>query len=434
MLIPEQNNPNLFKEPSAKKRFSQSVIIITLVLSLVLGSVSGGVATLLIMKNLDKFGFLIGQNNGQTAIQNVTKETIIESDLGSDTIRVVKDVQPSVVSIIISKTLKQIYSSTEPTQFDQFFQFGWPFQMQQPEPQVPKGREDDKQEVGGGSGFIVSADGLIITNKHVVVDEDATYTVVTNDGTKYEAQVLARDSINDLAVLKIEAKDLKPVTLGDSDNIEIGQTVIAIGNSLAQFQNSVTRGVVSGINRRIEAGGSQGFTEVLEEAIQTDAAINPGNSGGPLLNLKGEVIGINTAISQSGQLLGFAIPINEAKQVIDSIQKNGKIVRPFLGVRYVIIDSQISKANSLQYDYGALISQGQSPADIAVVPGSPADKAGLVANDIILEINGLKIDDSHSLARMLAKYAPGDEVELKIFHKDGEKTVKVKLTERPEGN
>ncbi|MCX6744238.1 MAG: trypsin-like peptidase domain-containing protein [Candidatus Parcubacteria bacterium] len=431
MLLSEQNNFDQVKTPALKRDWPAKIIIIAVVLSLVLGSVSGGAATLIVMKNLDKFGFVLGQNNGQATIQNVAKETVIESNLESDTIRVVKDVQPSVVSIVISKTLKQIYSSTGPTQFDQYFQFGWPFQSQQ-EPQIPKGQENQTQEVGGGSGFIVSADGLILTNKHVVADEQATYTVVTNDGTKYDAKVLARDPLYDLAVLKIEAKDLKPVTLGDSDNIQIGQTVIAIGNSLAQFQNSVTRGIISGINRRIEAGGNQGFSEVLETAIQTDAAINPGNSGGPLLNIKGEVIGVNTAISQSGQLLGFAIPINDVKQVIDSVQKNGKIVRPFLGVRYSIIDSQISKANNLKYDYGALISQGQTAADIAVVPGSPADKAGIVANDIILEINGQKIDDSHSLARMLAKYAPGDEVELKIFHKDGEKTVKAKLIERPE--
>lgn len=428
MLNSEPNN--LMSSPINGDSSFKKIIIIVAIISLLLGSLSGGAATIVVMKNLDKFGFALGQNNGQTEIQNVEK--VVEQNLESDTIKVVKDTQPSVVSIVISKTLKDIYSSTGPSSFDQFFQFGWPFQFRQPEPQIPKGKEDEKREVGGGSGFIVSADGLILTNKHVVIDETATYTVVTNDGTKYDAKVLARDPINDLAVLKIEAKDLKPITLGDSDKIEIGQTVIAIGNSLAEFQNSVTRGVVSGINRRIEAGGNQGFTEVLESAIQTDAAINPGNSGGPLLNLNGEVIGINTAISQSGQLLGFAIPINEAKQVIDSIQKTGKIVRPFLGVRYVIINAKIAKANNLKYEYGALIGKGSNPEDIAVVPGSPADIAGIVENDIILEINGQKIDESHSLARMLAKFAPESEVELKIFHKDGEKTVKVKLTQRPE--
>lgn len=426
----------LFQEPNEKQgKYPVNIIIIIVILSLVLGSVSGTVATLLVIKNPDKFGFELGQNNSQAIIQDVEK--VIERDLESDTIKVVKDSQPSVVSIIISKKLRDLYQN-DSFNFDDMFNFGWPFDFRLPkeESKLPEKESEELEklkEVGGGSGFIVSEDGMIITNKHVVSDETASYTVVTNNGQKYEAKVLARDPINDLAVIKIEATGLKPVTLGDSDKIEIGQTAIAIGNALAEFQNSVTRGVVSGINRRIEAGGSQGFAEVLEEAIQTDAAINPGNSGGPLFNLKGEVIGINTAISQSGQLLGFAIPINEAKQVIDSIKKYGKIVRPWLGVRYMIINKEIASANDLQYDYGALVVSGQTSEELAIVPGSPADKAGIVANDIILELNGQKIDDSHSLARMLAKYNPGDEVELKIFHKDGEKIVKVKLDQRPEG-
>jgi serine protease Do len=430
----EEKIMSFFEPQKQGNNIPSKILVIAMVGSLLLGGISGGATTILVMRNLDKFGFVLGQNNGQPLIQNVEKEKVVEQDLESQTINVVKETKPSVVSIIISKKLKDLYNYNTPDLND-MFNFGWPFDFRMPQqtPAVPQGQENDLKEIGGGSGFIVSDDGMIITNKHVVSDEAATYTVVSNDGQKYDAKVLARDAINDLAILKIEAKDLKPLVLGDSDKLEIGQTVIAIGNALGEFENTVTRGVISGINRRIEAGSSQGMAEVLETAIQTDAAINPGNSGGPLLSLKGEVLGINTAISESGQLLGFAIPVNDIKQVLDSVKKYGKIVRPYLGVRYVIINSQIAKANDLKYEYGALVSKGQTADELAVVPGSPADKAGLVENDIILEVNGQKIDENHSLARMLAKYAPDNEVELKIFHKDAEKTVKVKLIERPEG-
>ncbi|OGY42139.1 MAG: hypothetical protein A2Y67_02025 [Candidatus Buchananbacteria bacterium RBG_13_39_9] len=423
----------LFFEQNKKEKNGNKLIITVIIISLILGGISGGAATLLVLKNLNSFGFLIGNNNGQAMLQNLEQEKIVALDIESATIEVVKNAQPAVVSIVISKKLKDIYAGNSPD-FQDLFNFGWPFNLKlnQTEPLTPD-QGEQKKEIGGGTGFIVSEDGLILTNKHVAIDGEAEYTVITNDGQKFEAKVLARDPINDLAVLKIEANNLKPLALGDSDNIQIGQTVIAIGNALAEFRNTVTRGVVSGINRTVEAGGAEGFSEVIEEAIQTDAAINPGNSGGPLLNLKGEVIGINTAISQSGQLVGFAIPINEAKQVIESIKKFGKIVRPYLGVRYVIINKQLAESNNLKYDFGALIGKGQTAEELAVMPGSPADKAGLVENDIILEINGQKIDQSHSLARMLARYNPGDEVELKISHQGEEKTVKVNLIERPEG-
>jgi len=411
-----------------EKNISQKLIALVIIIALAFGGLAGAGTAFLILNNSSKSGFLNVQAQTQN---NPTLNSAGTSgiDIEAATISAVKKTRPSVVSIIISKEISAI--QTNPN-FNDFFQFGFPFQFNFGEPTQPMpapNQKPQKQEVGGGSGFIVSADGLIITNKHVVADDAASYTVLTNDGKKYEAKVLAKDPTNDLAVLKIEAKDLTPLTLGDSDNIEIGQTVIAIGNALGEFRNTVTRGVISGINRTVQAGG-QGFTETLEEAIQTDAAINPGNSGGPLLNLKGEVIGINTAISQSGQLVGFAIPVNGAKQDLESIQKSGKIVRPFLGIRYVIINKQLADTNKLSVDYGALISRGQTADEIAVVPGSPADKAGLVENDIILELNGQPIDESHSLAGLLAKYAPGDEVELKISHKGEEKTVKVKLEER----
>jgi len=402
-------------EPKTNKQ--NKILFLAIILSIIFGFASGGLAS-----------YLISQQANFSHIDNVPEQTrqtvnLIEE---SATIDVVKNASPSVVSIIISKDSKDIYQNQQPF-FNDFFGFNFP-QIQQQTPQVPEG----KQEIGGGTGFIVSQDGMIITNKHVVMDDTATYEVITADGDKYDAEVMAKDTINDLAIIKIDAHDLKPLTLGDSDNIEIGQTVIAIGNVLSEFRNTVTKGVISGINRKIEAGGSNGFSETIEEAIQTDAAINPGNSGGPLLNVKGEVIGINTAVSNSGQSVGFAIPINEAKKVIDSIEKYGKIVRPFLGVRYMMINEQNAKLNNLPVDYGALIIRG-SNNEIPVVPGSAADKAGIVENDIILEVNGQKIDEDHSLVRELSKYNPGDEVELKVYHDGDEKTVKVKLEER-DGN
>ena len=190
----------------------------------------------------------------------------------------------------------------------------------------------------------------------------------------------------------------------------------------------MTKGVVSGVGRTIAAAG-EGGSEIIEEAIQTDAAINPGNSGGPLIDLSGKVVGINTAVSVRGQSIGFAIPINEAKRIIESVEKYGRIVRPYLGVRYILLNEEIARMNDLEYDYGALLVRGRRRGELAVVPGSPADKAGLEENDIILEVNGQKIDKGHSLARILARYRPGDRVKLKVYHDGDIKEVEVELGE-----
>ena len=278
----------------------------------------------------------------------------------------------------------------------------------------------------------MSDDGLIVTNRHVVADETATYKVTLADGKEYDATVLAKDPVLDVALMKIEATGLPTLSLGNSDNLYLGQTVIAIGNALAEFGNTVTRGVVSGIGRRVEAGDRRGgFSEVIDEAIQTDAAINPGNSGGPLLNLAGEVVGINTAVSSEAQSVGFAIPINSVKRIIESVQKTGRIVRPWLGVRYQVVTPRLAEANNLPVNYGALILRGQSPDELAVVPGSPADKAGLEENDIILEIDGKKLEDKDSLAKLIGEKNIGDDVALKVLHDGKEKEVAVKLEEFP---
>lgn len=446
-----------------KNNLSKTIVIVVLI-SLVVGGISGVIAGFytanLTMNNeapaLYSFlyqklfpSFKVGEEviNKEPADLDSVKppeiiKEIIRSD-ESDAVMAVAQVSPSVVSIVVSKYVRKYYGSYSPDPsadfFEDFFGFDSPFNfpfergpsIPTPIPSPDEGSLE-KQEVGGGTGFVISSDqGLILTNKHVVSDKEATYTIVSNDGEKYAAEVLARDPFNDMAILKIKNPDfnLPEVTLGDSSQLKIGQTVIAIGNALGEYRNTVTKGVISGISRRVVAGDATGRSEILENVIQTDAAINFGNSGGPLINLQGEVIGINTAISQQGQLIGFAIPINQAKAVVESVEKYGRIVRPFLGIRYILINDQIAKVNNLSINYGALIIRGRRDIDLAVIPGSPANKAGLVENDIILEFNGEKITEERSLAKEIQKYKPGDAVELKVLHQGEEKTVTAVLEE-----
>ena len=267
----------------------------------------------------------------------------------------------------------------------------------------------------------------------MVLDEEANYTVFTNDGRKFPAKVLAIDPVEDLAVLKIEQENntLFPVLkLGNSDNLEIGQAVIAIGNALAEFRNTVSTGVISGLGRKITASGGS-FVETLEDVIQTDAAINKGNSGGPLLNLKGEVIGINTAMAIDAQSIGFAIPINKAKKDIEQVKTIGKIVYPFLGIRYILINEKVKQEYGLSIDYGALIVDG-GPGKPAVWPDSAAERGDLKEGDIVLEFNNEKITFENTLAKIIMKYNPGDEVVLKILRDEQEIIINVVLDERSE--
>jgi serine protease Do len=268
---------------------------------------------------------------------------------------------------------------------------------------------------------------LIVTNKHVVDQKDVEYTVYTNDGKKHAAKVVAQDPVLDIALIKIEGSGYPYLSFGNSDSLLIGQSVIAIGNALGEFRNTVSVGVVSGLARSITAGNGSGKTENLDQVIQTDAAINPGNSGGPLLDLSGEVIGVNVAVAQGSQSVGFALPINSVKGAINSVKTTGKIIRPYLGVRYLAINQDIKDKNNLTVDYGVLVKPGSNPGELAVIPGSPADKAGIVENDIILEIDGVKIDEKTSLASLIRQKNVGDVVILKILDKGVEKTVSVVL-------
>lgn len=409
--------------PSGLKKILALTIAGSIVAGGLLGAITGVLATAWAeSQGWPWFNGLIGLSPGAVS-DNLAKakdQVVVEDSAAVDA---VAKATPAVVSIIVTQDLSKLYNRPgQRSPWDDFF-FSFPLDQATP----PSG----KQEIGGGTGFIITTDGLIITNRHVVESEGAEYTVILNDDTRYEAQVLARDTVNDIAVLKIKADNLPVLDLGDSDQIKIGQTVIAIGNSLGEFRNTVTKGVVSGINRRVVAGDGSGSSEVIEEAIQTDAAINSGNSGGPLLDLFGKVVGVNTAVSREGQLIGFAIPINAVKSIIQSVQKYGRIIRTFLGVRYVLLNKDIAQANNItDVADGALIVRGEARTDLAVTPGSPADKAGLVENDIILEVEGEKVTVENTLTSLLNKYKVGDKVKLKVYHKGSIKEVEVELAER----
>jgi len=285
------------------------------------------------------------------------------------------------------------------------------------------------QETGGGTGFFISSDGYIITNKHVVLEKNVNYTVITNTNKEYVGSVLARDPLFDIAIMKIEGTGFKPAKLGDSDKIRIAQSVIAIGNVLTEFKNSVTRGIISGVGRTITASGSN-ITETIEGAIQTDASINPGNSGGPLVNLNGEVIGINTAIYRSGEALGFALPINLAKDALAKFKKYGEIKRTFLGVRYIMLNRYLSFANKLPVQEGAYVLKETPSGEPTIIPDGPAEAAGIKPGDVILEVNGQKLSAMNSLSTAISKYDPGVQITLKVLRSGTEYTLKATLGER----
>jgi serine protease Do len=331
----------------------------------------------------------------------------------------VKDVSPSVVSIVISKYMPKA-RSVNPMQFFNPFVFE----------DVEDGAKE-KVKVGGGSGFIVHDSGLILTNKHVVFEEDAEYTVLTHDRKEYQAKVLSRDPVNDIAIIKIDAKGLPCLNLGDSTQLELGQTVIAIGNALGMFSNSVSKGIVSGLARSISASlGQGGHMENLRGVIQTDVAINQGNSGGPLIDLDGKAIAINTAVIFGAQNIGFSIPINLAKQDLSDILKHGRIIKPYIGLMYTMLSKEAKEKYGLPVDHGALVMRDHLPHSVAVVEGSPAAKAGVKENDIIVAINGKELKDDMDLSDVLQSYQVGDEVELSVLRDKKQQPMKLKLEER----
>lgn len=369
---------------------------------LVLISVSGGY-----------LGGWVGAKNGSQITGLTTKQSqqvvLNESQVISS---VAKTLGPSVVSIDVTSN-----SSAQ-----DFYGFSQPYEQQ-----------------SAGTGVIISPDGVIVTNRHVVPKGTSSVSVTLSDGTELsDVQVIGRtndsDSL-DVAFLKVKdkkGKTLQPAKLGDSSKIEVGDKVIAIGNALGQFQNTVTSGIISGFGRSVQAASETGSgSETLQNLFQTDAAINQGNSGGPLVNINGEVIGINTAVAGGqAQNIGFAIPINDLQGLIKSVLQQGKLLRPYLGVRYVSLTDDYAYQYNLPAKRGAYIAPS-STAQPSIISGSPAEKAGLKEKDIISKINNTPIDENHSLTSVLGIHAVGDELTLTIIRGDKTITIKAKLEAAP---
>ncbi len=365
---------------------------ILLGIALLLVVVAGGVNYL----PADKMSFLpdwlikiksssIDQSQLKTQLPIVNQKIVYQESVVTN---VVKKVSPSVVTVGIKKTT---------VVFDDLL-FG-------------QGVRQRKIEQDIGSGFVVTKDGLVITNKHVVSDPQASYKVITSAGKKYDVVKIYRDPTIDLAILKIEADDLKPLELGDSSKIQLGQMAIAIGTALGEFRNTVTVGVISGLGRGIVAGDGLGaFSERLDNVIQTDAAINPGNSGGPLLNSAGQVVGVNVAVAQGAENIGFAIPINTVKEALDNFEKTGRFSRPYLGVQFNMISRDLAILQEIPE--GAYVRR--------VLEDSPAAKAGIEPGDIIVKIDGQRIRfKDGGLIKVIQKKKVGQKITIEVW-RDGE--------------
>lgn len=329
----------------------------------------------------------------------------------SITIDIVKNSGPAVVTI--AQVFPESQQSLSP--FDFYF-----YNQQE------VAEEDPSEPQGIGSGFILDKEGLIVTNKHVVSESGGTYYVITPSDKKYAVKQIYRDPVNDIALLKIDpaenGEQLSVINLGDSEKLQVGQYVVAIGTALGEFNNTVTTGVISGLGRGITAGSPYEGLERLDNVIQTDAAINPGNSGGPLLNSAGQVIGINTAISADGENIGFAIPINLIKESLDTFNQTGKFDRPYLGVAYKMISKDLAILNDLPE--GAYVQE--------VISGSPADRAGVTVGDIIVKLNGARVDSNTQLSTLIGKNKVGDSVTLTVYREGKTQGVKATLASATE--
>ncbi|MDD2225034.1 MAG: trypsin-like peptidase domain-containing protein [Candidatus Shapirobacteria bacterium] len=339
------------------------------------GILMGLIIGVVVMFLVFKFGF--GKE-----IVNITKNEIVDEE--SVVTRVVEKATPSVVTISMVKV-----------------------------------GGSGNQDVG--SGFIISNDGLIVTNKHVVADTTLKYKVVIGKDEVVEVENIYRDPLNDLAILRVKKTGLNAVDLGDSDKLKVGQSVIAIGTALGEFRSTVTTGVVSGLGRGIVAGSAEN-TEKLDNVIQTDAAINLGNSGGPLFNSGGQVIGVNVAVSASGQNIGFALPINLTKESVEYFRTTGEFDRPYLGVGYKMVNQELATKNKIVA--GAWV-QGISE-------NSPAKKAGIKIGDIITEIDGEKLTDSDNgdLVKTINNKKIGDVIKVKIYRDKTEQIINVTLEKK----
>ncbi|NMB57411.1 PDZ domain-containing protein [Candidatus Beckwithbacteria bacterium] len=399
---------------------SKKTIIVIAVVILGLGMWLG--VSLNSLVNLDQINSYLGkisnnkitfgksQTNKSEIVENqglIEKQIVKEEDL---VVEVVDKASPSVVTVGIHKSQKVVTGDPFSGLFDPFSFFNSP----QIQPQV----EEQQIEQNIGTGFVITKDGLIVTNKHVVSDTQATYKIISADNKEYKVSNIYRDPTLDIAIIKIENYDLNPLPLGDSDQLKVGQFVIAIGTALGEFRNTVTTGVVSGLGRGVTTSGYGIGSERLENVIQTDAAINPGNSGGPLINSSGQVIGVNVATSVGAEGISFSIPINVIKEAITNFNETGKFERAFLGVKYKMISRDLSILNEIPE--GAYL--------VEVVDNSPASKAGLKQGDIVIKIDGQSLSNVEGgLAKLISSKKIGDNISIEYWRNGQKQTVDVKL-------
>jgi serine protease Do len=419
--VPTFTRPD-FKMPQ-NDRIRAGALVVALILIAVLSGFSGAY-----LQDRNNNGNLISGS-----VSNEKKVVTSQSELIS---QIAKTVGPSVVSVNVNITA----SSSSSSDSDGFGLFGF----SQPE-----------QEEAAGTGIILSSSGIIMTNRHVVPDGTTSVSITLSDGTELkDVSVIGRTSDTDsldIAFLKVnnlEGHKLTPATVGDSSSVQVGDDVVAIGNALGQFQNTVTSGIISGYGRSVQASADDGSgddgtgdstsntsdTENLDDLFQTDAAINEGNSGGPLVNLNGQVIGINTAIASDSQNIGFAIPINDVKGLITQVLKTGKFSRPYLGVRYIPLTADVANEYSLSVQNGAFIAPSSDATMPSVVAGSPAAAAGIQTNDVITALDGTNIDQTHDLTSLLDQHQPGDKVTLTILRNGKSMTITVTLGSMPATN
>ena len=388
--MPNDSTPTT-KQPNNQLKTSQKVpLIVGIILGIILVFFAG-----VTIEN--QFSRTNKSSTAVTEIDGNSDGNTIVTPAEKDISNVAAKVSPSIVSIITQSQVESYYNR----------------------PQLA---------TGAGTGMVISTDGYILTNKHVVSGA-GTVDIVASDGTRYKGvKVIGEDPLNDIAILKVSGvTDLKPVELGNSSTVRVGESVIAIGNSLGQYQNTVTSGIISGTGRPVtaQAEGGTGI-ENLTDLLQTDAAINPGNSGGPLLNFQGQVIGMNTAIAENAQGIGFAIPINATKGIIKGVLEKGVVEHGYLGVNYIPITPDVASFYKLDVDAGAYVFNSKE-GNTAVASGSPADKAGIEDKDIILKVNGTEIGAKGDLSSLIAQYQPGDNLTLEIERDGKTSTIDVTL-------
>lgn len=396
--VPNVPRPNVDWRAAARRLRVSSLVLVLLVA--LAGGFLGGWAE---SKHNEQSGVLSGSLTNQQKI--VTSESQLVNTIA-------KTVGSSVVSVNV----------TSQTATENIFGFAQP-----------------TEEQAAGTGIIISSDGLVVTNRHVVPAGTTSVSVTLSDGTELNnVQVVGRTNESDnldVAFLKIrntKGHKLQAAVLGDSSKVQVGDAVVAIGNALGQFQNTVTSGIISGYGRSVTAGDAVGNgAENLDDLFQTDAAINEGNSGGPLTNLNGQVIGINTAIAGGAQNIGFAIPINDVKGLIGQVLKNGKFSRPYLGVRYIPLTADVAQQYDLSVAHGAYVAPAVDAAQPSVIAGGPADQAGVKEGDVITKIEGKSIDENHSLTSLLSQYKPGDKITLTVARDGKTQTIDVTLGTAP---